>query len=33
MNDGLAILAAWVMYGLLVVALVVVVLRRGGDSR
>jgi len=33
MTDGLAVLAAWVMFGLLVLALGAVILRHGGDSR
>jgi hypothetical protein len=32
-TDGLVVLAGWVMFGLLLLALGVVVLRGGGDSR
>jgi len=33
MTDGLAVLAAWVMFGILVLTLCVVILHRGGDGR
>jgi hypothetical protein len=32
-TDGLAVLAAWIMFGLLLLVLSVVVLRGGGDRR
>jgi hypothetical protein len=31
-TDGLAVLAGWVMFGLLLLALATVILRRGGGS-
>jgi len=32
-TDGLVVLTAWVMFGLLLLALGAVILRHGGDSR
>jgi hypothetical protein len=32
-TDGLVVLAAWVMFGVLLLALAAVILRHGGDSR
>ena len=33
MNDGLAVLAAWIMFAALLITLLTIVLRRGGGSR